>query len=105
MKNPDGCSRTFTPYIPSREDTAQRDLAAKCRRVKGWRKILSYRKNGADYLNTEHDYALMRGDLGTGRKRTMLGMEAKTLNEAYEAKFIKDKTPRLWRWKWLKPTA
>ena len=103
MSNPDGCHNTFSVNVPDREQTAQRDLSAKARRANGFRKVMRYRKDGADYLNAEHDYTLMRGDLDTGRKRTMLGREAKALNEEYEAKFIKDKTPRLWHWKWIKP--
>jgi hypothetical protein len=56
-------------------------------------------------MNAEHDYVLMRGDIDTGRNRTMLGSEARSLNQEYEAKYWRSATPRLWRWKWLKPKA
>jgi hypothetical protein len=95
------------PFIPSQDDTYHSDIRARCRKAKGFEQLQFARAKGREYLAAEHDYTLMRGDIDTGRKRTMLGSEAKALNESYEAKFIKDKTPRLWKWKWkwLRPEA
>lgn len=78
-------------------------MRARLRKAKGWEQVVYSRKKGAEYMSAEHDYTLMRGDISTGRVRRMLGREAKALNEEYEAKFIKDKTPRLYRWRWDKP--
>lgn len=96
-----GTNSSFTVFTPDRERTAQADIHKKCRQKLGWQKVLYARSKGRDYVNAEHNYTLMRGDIDTGRKRTMLGRQAKALNESYEMKFIKDKTQRLWRWKWL----
>lgn len=57
---------------------------------------------GKAYLESEHDYALFRGDADTGRRRRMLGREAKDLNTEYERKYMDDKTARMYKWKWLK---
>jgi len=73
----------------------------------GRRKFLYRNKLGADWLNAEHDFVLMRGDDNTGRTMRMLGSEAKRLNGEYEEKFWKaldtNKGARMYRWKWNDP--
>lgn len=64
-----------------------------------WKKMM---QKGREYLKAIHEFALIRGDADTGRRRTMLGREAKALNDDYERKYMDSKTPRLYRWKWLR---
>lgn len=55
------------------------------------------------WLDATHDFVLFRGDVSLGRKQTMTGREAQAINRDYEDKFYNGKTPRLYRWKWIKP--
>lgn len=103
MTSKEGTHHVVAIVYPDREDTANRDLDARARSRNNWHRTLWHRSQGKAYLETEHSFTLFRGDVSTGRTRKMLGREAKGLNEDYEAKFIKDKTARLYRWKWDKP--
>ena len=55
------------------------------------------------YLAASHTYELTRGDMWTGRRKVMLGSEARDANQALEDKFYRaldtDPKARLWRWK------
>lgn len=92
---------TIQKLIPDREYCVQTSVLA------GRRKFAYRNKLGADWLNGEHDFVLMRGDDNTGRTMRMLGSEAKRLNREYEEKFWKaldtNKGARMYRWKWDEP--
>lgn len=55
-----------------------------------------------DYLNSEHEYALVCGRTDTGKRKAMTGLEARRANVASEKQFItqiqSDKAKRLYRW-------
>ena len=52
-----------------------------------------------EYLNTEHDYALISGDSDIGERRTMSGKEALDENRLFERTFIASTSgKRLRRW-------
>jgi hypothetical protein len=99
-----GTNSGFTVFVPDREQTAQNDIHKKACKAKGWAKFQKKLEHYREYINAEHDYVLMRGDIDTGRNRTMLGSEARLLNQEYETKYWRSATPRLWRWKLVKPT-
>jgi hypothetical protein len=88
---------------PNQDSTAQSDMKKKANLANGRAKHVLRMKHGSEFLCAEHDYVLFRGDTSTGRERRMLGREAKSLNSDYEKKFMDSKTPRLWRWRLVRP--
>lgn len=87
--------------VPVNEETRE---VSKLRARRIWKEAMS---RAREWVNTEHEFVLMRGDANTGRTMRMLGREAKRLNREYEQKFIKalDTNPaaRMYRWKWNEP--
>lgn len=53
-------------------------------------KVLKAKKirDGSEYLNTEHEYNMMVGDVRGAEVFTMTGREAKTRNLSFEVDFI-----------------
>jgi hypothetical protein len=102
MPSVDGCNKTVFLYDDP-DWVEYKRHQSKARQNSGFRKKMWFWAKSKEYLDAVHDYALFRGDVDTGRRRTMQGREAKTLNTEYERKFMDSKTARMYKWKWIKP--
>lgn len=106
MKNGlNGGTHASFALIPDEEWEAWRAYKRKANSAAGLRKLQYGLAKSREYLDAVHSYTLFRGDSSLGRTVEMTGREAKKINDEWIQKFINNKTPRLYRWKFNRPAS